>query len=182
VKHRAIATLAVLLFASLLAACGTAGSPSPSSPPPPASEVPSGGPSGGGSGPGSGDPGQSPALPSFPPLADGEPTLVVAQPGTINPHNVGVSQIDAGLDGRHLYARLAWYSGIEPCNVLDSVQLRRDGATIDLTVREGTTDPNAICIEIAQLKATIVDLGEMEPGTYTISAFGEAAPVTVEVT
>jgi hypothetical protein len=176
------AAVALLSIAFVLAACGTAGSPSPSSPPPPASEVPSAGPSGGGSGPGSGDPGQPTGdVPSFAPIADGEPRLVVAKPGTINVHDVAVTNIDAALDGRHLYARLAWYSGIEPCNVLDSVVMARDGATIHLTVREGTTDPNAICIEIAEFKATIVDLGEVEPGTYTISAAGEADPITIEV-
>ena len=35
--------------------------------------------------------------------------------------------------------------------------------------------PDAICIEIAKLKATIVDLGELEPGTYTIARRRAAA-------
>jgi hypothetical protein len=39
-----------------------------------------------------------------------------------------------------------------------------------------------MCIEIAMYKATIVDLGELEPGEYTIRASeGEAPPITVTV-
>jgi hypothetical protein len=39
-----------------------------------------------------------------------------------------------------------------------------------------------MCIEIAELKATIVDLGELEPGDYSIRAGeGEAPPITVTV-
>jgi hypothetical protein len=40
-----------------------------------------------------------------------------------------------------------------------------------------------MCIEIAKLKATIVDLGELAPGQYTISSpGGEAQPVVVTIT
>ena len=78
--------------------------------------------------------------------------------------------------------RVAWWSGVEPCSVLAGVDVARDGDTFTLTVREGSAAaPDTMCIEIAQYKATIVDLGELDPGTYTISAFGDAAPVTVTV-
>jgi hypothetical protein len=54
--------------------------------------------------------------------------------------------------------------------------------TIVLTVVEGSSDPAAICAEIAMLKATIVDLGELEPGTWTITApNSEAPPVMVTI-
>ena len=36
--------------------------------------------------------------------------------------------------------------------------------TIALTVIEGSSDRTAICPEIAMLKATIVDLGELDAG------------------
>jgi ABC-type transport system substrate-binding protein len=120
-------------------------------------------------------------VPSFEPIADGQPTMVVPQPGTLNPHDVAAAGLGALVEGRHIWARLTWWSGVEPCNVLDSITLQRDGTTLRLTIREGTTDLDAICIEIAMLKATIVDLGEFEPGTYTVSAFGDVPPVTVEV-
>jgi len=43
-------------------------------------------------------------------------------------------RIDAALDGRRLFVRLIWWSGVEPCNVLDSVvnvnnQAFRNGKT-----------------------------------------------------
>ncbi len=152
----------------LLNACAAAGSPAPS-----VDASPSGGGSGSSSGAG--------AVPSFGPIADGQPTTVVPQPGTLNAHDVGATGIAAAVDGRRLFVRLVWWSGVEPCNVLDSIVLARDGTNLQLTLREGSTDLNAACIEIAQLKSTIVDLGEMERGTYTISAYGDVDPVTVEV-
>jgi hypothetical protein len=115
------------------------------------------------------------------PIDDGEPTIVIPNPPTLNVHDVAVTNLTAGLDGRRVFVRLAWWSGVEPCNVLDSVAMARDGTNIRLTVREGAKDLDAACIEIAMLKATIVDLGELEPGTYTISAFGEVDPITVTV-
>lgn len=123
----------------------------------------------------------SASVPSFPPVGDGEPTNVQPVPGTQQTRDVPAQQLDVALDGRRVYVRLAWWSGVEPCNVLDSVALQQTGSDIQLTIREGTTDPDAICIELAMLKSTVVDLGELEPGTYTISAYGDAAPVTVEV-
>jgi hypothetical protein len=125
--------------------------------------------------------GDSGGTPSFPPIADGQASPVVARPGTQQPRDVPAQSLDVALDGRHAYARLTWWSGVEPCNVLDSVTLAQSGSEILLTIREGATDPNAACIELAMLKSTIVDLGELTPGSWTISAFGDAAPVTVEV-
>jgi hypothetical protein len=68
---------------------------------------------------------------------------------------------------------------VEPCSVLDSVRVERSGTDIALTPVEGSSDPNAICIEVALLKATIVDLGDLEPGTYRISSPGSDAPPVV---
>ena len=47
---------------------------------------------------------------------------------------------------------------------------------------EGSSDLAVMCIEIAQLKATIVDLGDLLPGAYTISApSSEARPVQISI-
>jgi len=75
--------------------------------------------------------------------------------------------------------KITWTSGVEPCYVLDSVKIQRSGMTIALTVFEGSSDPNAMCIEIAVLKATIVDLGDLEPGTWRITSPGSEAPPVV---
>jgi hypothetical protein len=75
-----------------------------------------------------------------------------------------------------------WWSGVEPCAVLDSVGVARDGQTITITLLEGTSDADVACIAIAVEKVTVIDLGELEPGRYTVVADpGEAAAVTVEV-
>ena len=61
--------------------------------------------------------------------------------------------------------------------------MERSGTAITIQLIEGSGDATAICIEIAEQKATIVDLGELDPGTYTISAGGkgDATPVTITV-
>jgi hypothetical protein len=78
--------------------------------------------------------------------------------------------------------KVSWWSGVEPCNVLDSVKVDRSGTDIAISIIEGSSDLDAMCIEIAQLKATIVDLGDLEPGTYTISApNSDATPIQVTI-
>jgi hypothetical protein len=111
-----------------------------------------------------------------------EPTIVTPAAGLTGVHPVGAAALDTALNGRDVAVRVAWWSGVEPCSVLAGVDVARDGHTFTLTVREGSAAaPDTACIEIAQYKATIVDLGELEPGTYTIAAFGDAAPVTITV-
>ena len=112
----------------------------------------------------------------------GEPKLVVARPGQLNPHPVGATLLEPSVEGRRVLVKITWYSGVEPCHVLDSVDVDQGGNEFVLTIIEGTSDPNAMCIEIAELKATIVDLGELEPGDYSIRAGeGEAPPIPVRV-
>jgi hypothetical protein len=113
--------------------------------------------------------------------AAGQPKLVRPQPGRANPHPVVAIAVQASVDGRHVLVKLTWYGGVEPCSVLDSVRVERSGTDIALSPVEGSSDPNAVCIEIALLKATIVDLGELEPGTYRILSPGSDAP-PVEIT
>jgi hypothetical protein len=191
--------LAIAMAATIgLAACsggGPAAQPSadPSSPPSPsaqpgASSDPGTGAGGGTTGGGSsaGDPGTG--VGDVPPLnpqpidpGAGQPKLVRPQPGRANPHPVVPIAVKASVDGRHVLVKLTWYGGVEPCSVLDSVRVERSGTDIALTPVEGSSDPNAICIEIALLKATIVDLGELGPGTYRILSPGSDAP-PVEIT
>ncbi len=186
-----------VIAALLLAACSAAPvptsptQPSPTDPNAPIGTEPggggSGGSSGGGSGGGSGGaPGSGITIPDFPPPGGGgqpgeNPTIVVPKPGRLNVHPVGASRIEARVDARRVLVRVSWWSGVEPCYVLDSVLVERTGMNVTITIREGADRLDVACIEIAMLKATIVDLGELEPGTYTVSAGGEAAPIQVTV-
>jgi hypothetical protein len=169
--------VAALLLSACSAAAPSAGPSDAIAPTPGASQR-----GGGGS---DGDPGSGVVQPVDPGPADpapGEPTLVVARPGQLDPHPVAVTLLEASVDGRRVLVRASWYSGVEPCYVLDSVKVDQGGNEFVLTVIEGTGDPNAMCIEIAMYKATIVDLGELEPGEYTIRASeGEAPSITVTV-
>ena len=184
-----LALVAVLTLTACTGAAAASPSPLPSAPPnappvtslPPASVDP-GNAAGGGT---SGDPGTGIGGPAGPTPVDpgaGQPALVIPKPGQLDPHPVSPQRLQASVDGRHVLVKVTWTSGVEPCYTLDSVKVQRSGMTIALAVLEGSSDPNAMCIEIAMVKATIVDLGELEPGTWTITApNSEAAPITLTI-
>jgi hypothetical protein len=112
----------------------------------------------------------------------GKPKVVVPQPGATNVHPVAIERIVAKIDGRHVKLNAIWWSGIEPCTVLDSTAFKIDGSTITVSVREGTGDGDVACIEIAVQKLTVIDLGELDPGSYTIVADkGDAPPLDITV-
>ncbi len=114
--------------------------------------------------------------------AAGQPTLVRPVPGRLNPHPVVPIALQASIDGRHVLVKVSWYSGVAPCSVLDSVKVERSGMDIAITLIEGADDMSVACIDIAVLKATVVDLGDLEPGTNTIASPGsEAPPVVVTI-
>lgn len=167
--NRRLALIPALVLVA--AACGAGSPPTPTAPggsPPPtvAPDQPVGGP---------------PAV-DFPLPGDGGPTNVVAKPGQRDVRAVSVERIEARLNDDRIAVRLTWTSGVEPCYVLDSVLVAREGDTITLTVREGSGPEDTVCIEIAQQKSTIVDLGAFAPGTYTIATSeGPATPVSVTV-
>ena len=182
------------LIAMLAAACVGAGdgaaspptgqgAPTPGSPT--ASEAPNGGTGGnpGGGDVATGDPGAGvPVGPT--PIDPGanQPHLEIPKPGQQNPHPVAVQSLGASVDGRHVLVKATWYGGVAPCSVLDSVKVDRGDGTIALTVIEGSSDATAVCPEIAMLKATIVDLGELAPGPWTISATNsEVAPIQLTI-
>lgn len=138
---------------------------------------PSGGSSAGspGGGPSASD-GSGGALPD-----PGTPTMVVPKPGRLGPHPVGATSIDARVVGGRVIARLTWWSGVEPCSVLNSVTVDQAGRRITLTIVEGADRLGVACIEIAMLKATDVDLGGLAPGSWLIGAYGDAPPTTIVV-
>ena len=195
---------ALVALALIATACGGASAPStapatlapttdPSGMPPPSVAEPTPVPGttgdtgpgqGGGSvpgNPGSGGPIVYPGPDgSLPPVPD--PTIVTPTAGLTGVHAVQAAKLEATVNGRDVAARVAWWSGVEPCNALAGIAVSRDGNAFLLTVNEGSAAaPDTMCIEIAMYKAAIVDLGELEPGTYTITAFGEAAPIEVTV-
>lgn len=182
---------ALLLAATALAACGASAGPSPTpeaTPQPTPTAVPGTGGTGGGGSSGStgggvvGGGGVVDPGPGVDPIL-GQATFVVPTAGLINQHPVNVQLVRAAADDQGASVELRWWSGVAPCNVLDSVQVDKDETahTIRLTVIEGSAPGDMACIDIAQLKATVVDLGKLAAGTWTISAEGDAPAVTLEV-
>jgi hypothetical protein len=185
---RILPVLLIGLSLAAVAACGSASS-GPSSPPP--SNAPSAGAGGsvgtepGGSGGGE-DPntGTGSAIPGDPPVDPGmgEPKIVIARPGSANLRDMAPVRLEPSVDGRHVLVRVSWWSGVEDCNTFDHATVERRGNEFTLGIVQGSgLDPNAVCIDIAELHGTVVDLGELEPGTYTVLGKGGQAP-PVEVT
>jgi hypothetical protein len=114
----------------------------------------------------------------------GNPVIVTAQPGQTNLHPIHPYELSSRIDGTgHVIVRVRWWGGIEPCDVLDSVTVAREGATFTLTLQSGApAGLNVACIEIARDTATLVDLGVLPSGTYSVRADpGDAPPLTLTV-
>ena len=110
------------------------------------------------------------------------PPLIVPKPGQLDVHPVKMDGLQAIVDGRRVVVTATWTSGVEPCYVLDRVVVDRGDGSFIITLLEGRGPGDNICIEIAQIKHTQVDLGELQPGTYTIAdGAGGAAPIEVTV-
>ncbi|WP_211590001.1 hypothetical protein [Microbispora sp. H11081] len=132
--------LVALLF--LAVACGGTSSTSASP------EQPDGSTSGAGADHG------TPASPSGAP--SGAPSPVTPAGPTVNPRKVPWESATPAGDGRSL--DIVWWSGVEPCYVLDRVEVTETAREVTVTLYEGQDprQPDAACIEIAIEKTTTV--------------------------
>jgi hypothetical protein len=122
--------------------------------------------------------------PSFGEPGAGGAELVEPQPGQQNVHPVTIEQLDATASGKTVSVDAHWTSGVDPCYVLDraEVAINENDKTIDLTLFEGTSDPDAICVMMAVAKHTIVSFEVPATGTWTIrDSQGGVQPVEVVV-
>ncbi len=87
-----------------------------------------------------------------------EPTPIRPKGHTIKPHEVRWESAKPSRDGRTL--KIVWWSGVEPCAVLDHVSLRQTGKRVIVTLYEGAEpgSEDVACIEIAVQKTTTVKL------------------------
>jgi hypothetical protein len=168
------ATTALLLLTLVLAACGGAAASSapPSADPSPDAPVvtdPPAGDSGGDDGSG-----------GVPP-ADGA-KVVTPRPGQLDVHPVSAETLRATVDGRSVVVAVDWWSGVEPCTILDTIVVERGDGSFAITLHEGRGPEDVACIAIAELHRAFIDLGELEPGTYAIrDATGGAPDIEVVV-
>jgi hypothetical protein len=116
--------------------------------------------------------------------APGNPVIVTVHPGQANLRSAHPYELGSRIDGTgHIIVRVRWWGGIEPCEMLDSVLITRDGSRFSLNVRVGSpVGLNVACIEIARDTATLVDLGVLPSGHYGVLADpGDAPPLTIAV-
>lgn len=173
-RRPATLLLGTLSAALLLAACGGGGatqapalSPSPSLPSAPSGDTPV-----------TGTPGGTPSDD----LPGQGVKVVVPRPGQLDVHPTAAETLTAVVDdARHIQLTIDWWSGVEPCTILDSIVVERGTPVITVTLREGRGPEDVACIAIAEQHRTVVDLGEFEPGTYTIRDGAGGAP-DIEVT
>jgi len=113
-----------------------------------------------------------------------QPSIETPVPGQLQPGPASVWAMKPTIDGRHVTVLLEWWSGPAPCSVLDSVVVAIADRTITMTPMEGadpSTGGRVACPAIAMLRGTIVDLGDLEPGMYTLVAHGDLAPVQISI-
>lgn len=91
--------------------------------------------------------------------APGKPKMVTPRPGMKDLRPVGWDR--AKVRGPRSVLVTYW-SGVEPCNVLDHVDVTYNAKTIEITLYEGydPDEPDAACIEIALLKGVKLTLEE----------------------
>ncbi|MFF0310858.1 hypothetical protein ACFYSC_25810 [Streptosporangium sp. NPDC004379] len=88
----------------------------------------------------------------------GTPMPVRPEGHTVNPRKARWLTAKPSKDGRSL--RVVWWSGVEPCSVLDRVSVKETSRRVTVTLWEGPSSrkQNVACIDIAVKKVTTVKL------------------------
>lgn len=156
-------TLGLALGVALIGCTGAASPPPAGSPTPPPSSTP---------------------IPTDPPASDAPPPdvgdgvkVVVPRPGQLDVHPVAAETLTATLDGRRLTVTVDWWSGVEPCTILDTVVVETEAGGYAITLREGRGPEEVACIAIAEQHRTVVEFpDDLAPGTYVIRDGAGGAP------
>ena len=111
----------------------------------------------------------------FSPLAP-KASPVVPQPGQEDVHPIAWDKADVSKNGDTV--TLSYWSGIEPCSVLDHVDVAYTTKTVTITLFEGhapTGGTPVACAEIAMLKSVSVTLDQPLAGRTIVDG---AKPTT----
>jgi hypothetical protein len=173
--RRRLGALALTLISALaLAACSAGGASAPSDAP---SSSPSVAPVAPEPSAGNGDSDGGNLAP------DGA-KVIVPKPGqAIDVQAIPAETLTATLDGRRLTVAATWWSGVEPCSILDSVVVDAEDGGFAITLFEGRGPGDVACIAIAEQHRTFIEFpADLVPGTYTIrDATGGAPAIEVVV-
>ncbi|NJP95920.1 hypothetical protein HCN51_41900 [Nonomuraea sp. FMUSA5-5] len=87
-----------------------------------------------------------------------EPKPVKPTGDAINVHKIRWTKAKGVSKGKKV--RLTWWSGVEPCTVLDRVKVKETARKVTITLYEGTSPKakNVSCVMIAIEKTTTVKL------------------------
>ncbi len=98
------------------------------------------------------------------PRSGGRPQRVRPRPGMADVHPVAWEKARQAASGRAL--KVTYWTGVEPCNVLDHVDVRYGSREITLTLYEGhdPAEPDTACIEVAVQRVVEVRLDEPVQG------------------
>ena len=93
-------------------------------------------------------------------LPDPGPTPVEPQPGQENVHPLGWEKAKPAEDG--MSVDVIFWSGVEPCYVLDRVEVEYGADKVVVTLFQGSSpmEEEVACIDIALKKVTTVELEE----------------------
>jgi hypothetical protein len=118
--------------------------------------------------------------PSIEPPVGAKP--VVPKPGqAIDVHPVSAESLSARVDGSTIHVKATWWSGVEPCTILDSIVVDKGDGTYTVTLREGSSPQEIACIAIAEQHVTEFEIPDVPAGSWKILDAGGVAP-PVEVT
>jgi hypothetical protein len=169
--------VALSTLALALAACSAGGSAGASTPPsatPPPSETPAS------EAPASAPPSDGGTEPSLDPGIGAKP--VVPRPGQLDVHQVPADLLTGRADGNTVTVTAVWTSGVEPCNILDHVEVIKGDGTLSIALFEGRGPGDNVCIAIAEQHMTEIEVPDLAAGTWTIlDATGNAPPAEVTV-
>ncbi|WP_433221718.1 hypothetical protein [Microtetraspora malaysiensis] len=90
------------------------------------------------------------------PASTGATAPVKPKGGTVDPRKVRWTSAKPIRNGRYL--RVTWWSGVEPCTVLDRVRVKETRKKVTVTLYEGRGKDAQMCVMIAVRKSTIVKL------------------------
>lgn len=101
----------------------------------------------------------SDAMPGSETPEEPTPEIVEPRPGMTNLRPVSWEKAEALGERKVL---ITFYGGVEPCDVLDSVKVKYGASAVTISLFSGSDpkQPDAVCIQIAKLKAVEVDLSE----------------------